>query len=214
MIDGLAFPVIADLSNGVHLLRTLCPDDPPEASLDYFDATHASGNIRRNAAPGQCLCILMRQTSAMCPPTIWNVHDATEVLKYVLCVSNTDKFISEDSIFTKKEKKHILKAKGNVRRLLKPIMVDVGVQGSTTATPDGSQYTIDRPQLLSDDFSTQPLDTAFVGSPQKDRMHPMSPSRHHHLVLKPDSDNSYVPSDESHRSINQPLQTPTLNNQH
>ena len=32
---------VPDLTNGIHLLRTLCPDDPPEAAelLDYFDST-------------------------------------------------------------------------------------------------------------------------------------------------------------------------------
>jgi hypothetical protein len=39
MMDGLAFLPVPDLTNGIHLLRTLCPDDPPEAAelLDYFD---------------------------------------------------------------------------------------------------------------------------------------------------------------------------------
>jgi hypothetical protein len=31
MMDGLAFLPVPDLNNGIHLLRTLCPDDPPEA---------------------------------------------------------------------------------------------------------------------------------------------------------------------------------------
>ncbi|VDI65786.1 Hypothetical predicted protein [Mytilus galloprovincialis] len=79
MMDGLAFLPVADLPNGVHLLRTLCPDDPPEAAelLDYFDATYVSGNMRRNPAPGQGLRLVMRRTPPMFPPTIWNVHDAT-----------------------------------------------------------------------------------------------------------------------------------------
>jgi hypothetical protein len=40
MMDGLAFFPVPDLNNGIHLLRTLCPDDPPEAAelLDYFDS--------------------------------------------------------------------------------------------------------------------------------------------------------------------------------
>jgi hypothetical protein len=39
MMDGLAFLPVPDLTNGIHLLRTLCPDDQPEAAelLDYFD---------------------------------------------------------------------------------------------------------------------------------------------------------------------------------
>jgi hypothetical protein len=37
------------LTNGIHLLRTLCPDDPPEAAelLDYFDSTYISGRLRQ-----------------------------------------------------------------------------------------------------------------------------------------------------------------------
>ena len=39
---------VPDLTNGIHLLRTLCPDDPPEAAelLDYFDPTYISGRLR------------------------------------------------------------------------------------------------------------------------------------------------------------------------
>ena len=46
MMDGLAFLPAPDLTNGIHLLRTLCPDDPPEAAelLDYFDSTYISGD--------------------------------------------------------------------------------------------------------------------------------------------------------------------------
>jgi hypothetical protein len=33
MMDGLAFLPVFDLTNGIHLLRTLCPDDPPEAVM-------------------------------------------------------------------------------------------------------------------------------------------------------------------------------------
>ena len=45
MMDGLAFLPVPDLTNGIHLLRTPCPDDPPEAAelLDYFDSTYISG---------------------------------------------------------------------------------------------------------------------------------------------------------------------------
>jgi hypothetical protein len=37
------------LTNGIHLLRTLCPGDPPEAAelLDYFDSTYISGRLRQ-----------------------------------------------------------------------------------------------------------------------------------------------------------------------
>jgi hypothetical protein len=42
MMDGLAFLPVPDLTNGIHPLRPLCPDDPPEAAelLDYFDSTY------------------------------------------------------------------------------------------------------------------------------------------------------------------------------
>jgi hypothetical protein len=41
VIGGLVFLPVLDLTNGIHLLRTLYPDDPPEAAelLDYFDST-------------------------------------------------------------------------------------------------------------------------------------------------------------------------------
>jgi hypothetical protein len=32
MMDGLAFLPVLDLTNGIHLLRTLCPDDSLEAA--------------------------------------------------------------------------------------------------------------------------------------------------------------------------------------
>jgi hypothetical protein len=37
MMDGLVFLPVPDLTNGIYLLRTLCPADPPEAAvlLDY-----------------------------------------------------------------------------------------------------------------------------------------------------------------------------------
>jgi hypothetical protein len=48
MMDGFAFLPVPDLINGIHLLRTLCPDDPPEAAelLDYFDSAYISGRLR------------------------------------------------------------------------------------------------------------------------------------------------------------------------
>jgi hypothetical protein len=47
MTECLAFLPVPDLNNGIHLLRTLCPDDPPEAAelLDYFDSTYISGRL-------------------------------------------------------------------------------------------------------------------------------------------------------------------------
>jgi len=47
MMDGLAFLPVPDLTNGIHLLRTLCPDDPPDAAelLDYFHSTYIQFGI-------------------------------------------------------------------------------------------------------------------------------------------------------------------------
>ncbi|CAG2187272.1 unnamed protein product [Mytilus edulis] len=85
---------------------------------------------------------------------------------------------------------------------LKPIIVDVGVQ---TLSPQQLQTDLSTSSTdhnyFQTTFSTQPLDTAFISSPQKDSnasdeskpSPPPSPE-------KPDSDYSYVPSDESHES--------------
>ena len=35
MMDGLAFLPVTDLTNGIHLLRTLCPIDPPGTGNIY-----------------------------------------------------------------------------------------------------------------------------------------------------------------------------------
>jgi hypothetical protein len=77
MMDGLAFLPVPDLTNGIHLLRTLCPDDPPEAAelLDYFDSTYISGIL--NPAQNQAIRLVLRRSPPMFPPAIWNVHDAT-----------------------------------------------------------------------------------------------------------------------------------------
>jgi hypothetical protein len=47
-MDGLAILPVPDLTNGIHLLRALCSDDPPEAAelLDYRDSTYISGRLR------------------------------------------------------------------------------------------------------------------------------------------------------------------------
>jgi hypothetical protein len=49
MMEGFAVLPVSDLTNGIHLLRTICPDDPPEADelLDYFDSTSISGRLRQ-----------------------------------------------------------------------------------------------------------------------------------------------------------------------
>jgi hypothetical protein len=80
MMDGLAFLPVPDLTNGIHLLRTLCPDDPPEATelLDYFDSTYISGRPRQqNPAQNKAVRLVLRRSPPMFPPAIWNVQDAT-----------------------------------------------------------------------------------------------------------------------------------------
>ena len=79
MMDGLAFLPVPDLTNGIHLLRTLCSDDPPEAAqlLDYFDSTYISGKLRQqNPAQNQEVSLVLTRNPPMFPPAIWNVHDA------------------------------------------------------------------------------------------------------------------------------------------
>jgi hypothetical protein len=53
MMDGLAFLPVPDLTNGIHLLRTLCSDDQPEAVelLDYFDSHSMTRHIDGWACP-------------------------------------------------------------------------------------------------------------------------------------------------------------------
>ena len=80
MMEGLAFLPVPDLTNGIHLLRTLCPDDPPEEAelLYYFDSTYVSGRLRQqNPAQNQAVHMGLRRSPPMFPPAIWNVHDAT-----------------------------------------------------------------------------------------------------------------------------------------
>ena len=80
MMEGLVFLPVPDLTNGIHLLRTLCPDDPPAAAelLDYFDSTYISGRLRQqNSAQNQAVRLVLRRSPPMFPPAIWNVHDAT-----------------------------------------------------------------------------------------------------------------------------------------
>jgi hypothetical protein len=80
MMEGLAFLPVPDLTNVSHLLRTLCPADPPEAAelLDYFDSTYISGRlIQHNPAQNQAVRLVLRRSPPMFPPVIWNVHDAT-----------------------------------------------------------------------------------------------------------------------------------------
>ena len=68
MIDGLAFLPVPDLTNGIHLLRTLCLDDPPEAAelLDYFDSTYISGRLRQqNPTQNQSVRLVLTRSPPM-----------------------------------------------------------------------------------------------------------------------------------------------------
>jgi hypothetical protein len=42
MMEGLAFLPVPDLTIGIHLLRTLCPDDQPEAKKPKLDTDYIS----------------------------------------------------------------------------------------------------------------------------------------------------------------------------
>ena len=67
MVDGLAFLPVPDLTNGIHLLRTLCPD-----------STYISGRLKQqNPAQKKAVRLVLRRSPPMFPPAIWNVHDAT-----------------------------------------------------------------------------------------------------------------------------------------
>ena len=65
-MDGLAFLPVLDLTNGIHLLRTICPDDdPPKAAepLDYFDSTYISGRLRQlNPAQNQAVRLVLTRS--------------------------------------------------------------------------------------------------------------------------------------------------------
>ncbi|KAG7177330.1 hypothetical protein Hamer_G000652 [Homarus americanus] len=84
MIAALAFLPLEDVIEGMRYLKTVIPQDPPEAEelLMYFDRTYASGSFRLIqqpvAMPSDALMPLrMRHTSPMFAPHLWNVHDAT-----------------------------------------------------------------------------------------------------------------------------------------
>ncbi|CAG2245629.1 unnamed protein product [Mytilus edulis] len=85
----------------------------------------------------------------------------------------------------------------------KPLMVDVGVQTLPqlqTDTDFGTSMT-NHSYLQVPISSTQPLDTAFISSPQKDQdASDASTPTPTSSPEKPDSDLSYVPSDESRDS--------------
>jgi hypothetical protein len=77
MMDDLAFLPVPDLTNGIHLLITLCPDDPPEAAelLDYFYSTYISGRLRQqNPAPYKAVRLFLRRSPPMFPPAICGTY--------------------------------------------------------------------------------------------------------------------------------------------
>lgn len=65
MLDGLAFPPVDRVEDGMDFLRDNSPDGLGEL-IDYFDSTYVSGTVRRR-----------RRVPALCPPEKWNVHQAT-----------------------------------------------------------------------------------------------------------------------------------------
>ena len=77
MMEDVAFLPVPDFTNGIHLLSTLCRDDPPEAAelLDYFDSTYISARLRQQ---NQAVRLVLRRSPPMFPPTIWNVHDTSQ----------------------------------------------------------------------------------------------------------------------------------------
>ena len=77
MMEDVAFLPVPDLTNGIHLLRTLCRDDPHEAAelLDYFDSTYISARLRQQ---NQAVRLVLRRSPPMLPPTIWNLHDTSQ----------------------------------------------------------------------------------------------------------------------------------------
>ncbi|KAG7164208.1 hypothetical protein Hamer_G014346 [Homarus americanus] len=84
MIDALAFLPLEDVIEGMRYLKTVIPQDPPEAEelLMYFDRTYVSGSFRLIqqpvGMPSDALMPLgMSHTSPMFSPHLWNVHDAT-----------------------------------------------------------------------------------------------------------------------------------------
>ena len=60
-MEGLVFLPVPDLTNDIHLLRTLSPDDPPEAAalLDYFDSTYIR---QQNPAQNQAVRLVLTRS--------------------------------------------------------------------------------------------------------------------------------------------------------
>ncbi|VDH92225.1 Hypothetical predicted protein, partial [Mytilus galloprovincialis] len=111
---------------------------------------------------------------------------------------------SKENNIPQKKTKHAVKAvEEKVNVLSKPLMVDVGVQTLPqlqTDTDFGTSMT-NHSYLQVPISSTQPLDTAFISSPQKDQdASDASTPTPTSSPEKPDSDLSYVPSDESRDS--------------
>ena len=76
MMDGLAFLPVVDLTNGIHLLRSLCSDDQSEAAelLDYYETTYISGRLRQqNPAQNQAVRLVLTRI----PPVSTNHLERT-----------------------------------------------------------------------------------------------------------------------------------------
>lgn len=84
MIDALAFLPLEDVDEGMRYLKTVIPQDPPEAEelLMYFDCTYVIGSFRLIQQPvamssDALMPLRMRHVPPMFAPHLWNVHDAT-----------------------------------------------------------------------------------------------------------------------------------------
>ncbi|KAG7165673.1 putative MULE transposase domain-containing protein 4 [Homarus americanus] len=84
MIDALAFLPLDNVDEGMRYLKTVIPQDPPEAEelLMYFDCTYVSGSFRPIQQPvamssDALMPLRMRRIPPMFAPHLWNVHDAT-----------------------------------------------------------------------------------------------------------------------------------------
>ncbi|KAG7167094.1 hypothetical protein Hamer_G005427 [Homarus americanus] len=78
MIDALALLPLEDVIEGMRYLKTVIPPEAEEL-LMYSDRTYVSGSLQQPVAmPSDALVpLIMRHTSPMFAPHLWNVHDAT-----------------------------------------------------------------------------------------------------------------------------------------
>ena len=77
MLDGLAFLPLADVEEGMALLKNATPEGLEEL-VDYFDSTYVSGSISRvQPSQNNALTLQLRRRPPLFPPQTWNVHDVT-----------------------------------------------------------------------------------------------------------------------------------------